>query len=171
MSTQRALKLENEVRNLNLNSHAKKFKSVESKEELIALRKKNNGYLSPQIIVDFAKDPKTAMHAYFEWDDSIGAQKWRLQQARAFVHLKFKLVSIPNPVKPQEFIIINDMTSLRIDRGTDKAYTKTTSIIEDVDKRKILLMEAKSEFMALRKKYQHLVELVDVWPLVDSIFK
>ena len=42
---------------------------------------------TPAEIVEKAKDESTELHKCFEWDDSIAAQRWRLQQARQIVCL------------------------------------------------------------------------------------
>ena len=44
-----------------------------------------DGILEPESVVDAARDPKSAMHDQFNWDDSEAAHSYRLQQARALI--------------------------------------------------------------------------------------
>ena len=49
-------------------------------EELEDIKSKGN--LTPDRIVNRAKNTKSVLHKYFEWDDNEAAEKWRLSQAR-----------------------------------------------------------------------------------------
>jgi hypothetical protein len=44
-----------------------------------------SGRLTPQIVLDAAKRESHPLHEYFEWDDSIAAQAWRVEQARGLI--------------------------------------------------------------------------------------
>lgn len=43
------------------------------------------GRLDPERVVEAARNPKSALHACFEWDDSAAAHAWRIAQARALI--------------------------------------------------------------------------------------
>ena len=49
-------------------------------------------------VVDVARDPKHPLHPRFEWDDSIAAEKWRLEQAGQLLRVTFR----PDPAKPRD---------------------------------------------------------------------
>lgn len=36
-----------------------------------------NGRLTPQLVVNAAKNPKSALHSRFEWDDTKAAARYR----------------------------------------------------------------------------------------------
>jgi hypothetical protein len=40
------------------------------------------GQLTPERIVEEARQPSSPLHSYFEWDDKIAAERHRLNQAR-----------------------------------------------------------------------------------------
>jgi len=44
------------------------------------------GAITPEIIVNEAKNPKSVLHPIFEWDDSRAAVNYRLQQARILLN-------------------------------------------------------------------------------------
>ena len=56
----------------------------EAVAELLRLPTKA-GVLEPAAVVDYARDPDTALHAYFDWEDSVAAEKWRIEQARRII--------------------------------------------------------------------------------------
>ncbi len=61
----------------------------EQKEKVakrLARLEAKHGRLTPLMVVDDARDPKSPLHAEFEWDDSLAGEKWRQQQARVLIH-------------------------------------------------------------------------------------
>lgn len=44
-----------------------------------------SGKLTAEDVVLAARDPESALHGCFEWDDSKAAEHWRLQQARSLI--------------------------------------------------------------------------------------
>jgi hypothetical protein len=40
-----------------------------------------NGAITPQIVVDTARDDNHPLHAHFEWDDSVAGEMYRCNQA------------------------------------------------------------------------------------------
>ena len=54
------------------------------KDELQALENRF-GRLTPLSVIDAAKDEKSELHKYFEWDDSKAGVAWRIEQARELI--------------------------------------------------------------------------------------
>lgn len=52
---------------------------------LNAMSKSNGGRITPQQIVDAARDEDSALHKFFEWNDGIAAENYRLMQARTLL--------------------------------------------------------------------------------------
>jgi hypothetical protein len=54
---------------------------------------KRHGTLTAELMVDEARDPKSRLHRYFQWDDKRAADEYRLAQARSMIAAsKFVLV-------------------------------------------------------------------------------
>lgn len=47
------------------------------------------GRITPALIVEVARDPESPLHQCFEWDDSIAAERHRLDQARRLLRLEY----------------------------------------------------------------------------------
>lgn len=43
------------------------------------------GTLTPESVIEAARNDKSALHGYFDWDDTIAAHKWRIEQARTLI--------------------------------------------------------------------------------------
>ena len=71
------------------------------REELLKLQDET-GRLTPSLVLSAAKDPQNPLHKHFEWDDSVAARKYRIDQARALIRqvslvIRDEVVSL-NPV-------------------------------------------------------------------------
>lgn len=56
----------------------------ESIEEILRIEREKG--LTPENIVIEAKKKTSPLHKFFEWDDSLAGEKWRLAQARILVN-------------------------------------------------------------------------------------
>lgn len=52
---------------------------------LAAIEKANGGLVTPDAVVADARNQKSPLHSYFEWDDTKAAHAHRLTQARALI--------------------------------------------------------------------------------------
>lgn len=131
--------------------------------ELDALVATHGGSISPRQVVDFARDPETALHTVFEWDDSVAAERFREVQAAHFIRAVVKSVPASNsgPVQVRAFV------ALTPDRG-EVSFRPIESVLDDPKRRAQLVADAFAELSALREKYQHLTELSAVWDAMDG---
>jgi len=53
--------------------------------ELNRMAKRNGGKITPKMIVEAARDESSLLHDYFEWDDTVAAEKYREMQARTLL--------------------------------------------------------------------------------------
>lgn len=52
---------------------------------LQALADQNNGTLTPDLVLESARDPTSPIHSSFTWADDVAAHKHRLDEARALI--------------------------------------------------------------------------------------
>ncbi len=114
------------------------------------------GLLDPRRVVDYARDPDTALHRQFEWDDSLAAEQHRLWQARQIIRLRFTVFEEDGPP-------VRTFVSLRSDRMAGRGYRALSSVLSDRELRQVLLDEALAELRRARERYTHLKELSGVW--------
>jgi len=117
-------------------------------QELNAVAAENGGMLRPADVVEYAKDPGTALHSMFEWDDTEAAHKYRLQQARQII----RVVTITSPINQDEKV--RAFVSLKSDRYNDRGYREMVAIITDEQLMDVLEAEARMEAQVFIDKYQ-----------------
>lgn len=112
---------------------------------------------TPSSILEFARNEESELHKCFEWDDTVAAEKYRLQQARNIV---CNLVYQEKKEEP---------TKLRVfyNQSSTNTYQPTRVLVRNEDTYKELLMQAKSELRAFKNKYKMLTELEDIFNLID----
>lgn len=129
--------------------------------ELESVARKHGGMLPARAVVDFARDPETALHSMFDWDDTEAAENWRVHQARNII------ASVT--IEPRPNVVIRAWCSLPSDRGGDSpAYRPTMRVMSDADLRAQLLASVKDELGRLRHKHANLSELAHVWKAIDE---
>lgn len=57
--------------------------------------KQKSGKLTPETVVQNAKNKKSILHELFEWDNTIAGEKYRLQQARTIIN-NVEVVTVSN---------------------------------------------------------------------------
>lgn len=112
---------------------------------------------TPDQILEYAKRPDTELHKCFEWDDSVAAHHYRLQQARTVV---CHLVVVPQMqnAEPQKF---------RLLQKTDDGYKPVKIIYQNKTEYEKLLERARGELKAFKERYHMLTELEEILALID----
>lgn len=116
----------------------------------------SHGQLTPRLVVDLARDPEHELHSRFEWDDSIAAEKFRVEQARDLirkVRVVYKQGDENNP--PQTIRAYHSLPD-----GDGHAYRSTDEIVQDPLLSKMLLAQAERDWKDLHRRYAHLADFL-----------
>lgn len=118
-----------------------------------------SGQITPQEVLEKAKDLNSELHKCFEWDDTIAAEKYRLQQARSII---INLVYVPKKEEEQ---------SVRCFSLTSKVstYQPTQQFLVQEDEYQTLLKRALAELEAFKRKYHTLAELEAVFEAMETV--
>lgn len=133
------------------------MKAKKWEAELRSIAAKHRGKLRPEDVVAFARDPATALHVRFTWDDSKAACAYRLWQAR-------ELIAVTVIVMPETGKSYRAFVSMVGDRAMDGGgYRSLVTVLGDRGLRMALLAEALAEFDRWRAKYEALKELAPIF--------
>jgi hypothetical protein len=128
------------------------------KDELLRLQQEHGGILQAEIGVAWARDnPTSELHGALEWNDGKAGHQHRLTQMRQLIRVH---------VRTEEDV--RQLISLTIDRTQPGGgYRHIDDVLPVPELRAILLADAFAELERIRIKYQHLVELANVWLELD----
>ena len=132
-------------------------------EELRYLSELHGDQFTPEIILEYAKNPDTALHDRFVWDDGEAGYRYRLQQAQQIIR-----VTVIKQEKEEKTIEVRAYWNLPSDRGTS-VYRPIEVVMENPDMNAELLDMAKGELRAFRNKYKNLVTLSKIFDEIDKL--
>lgn len=136
--------------------------------ELKAIAHANNGTLLPEKVVAYARNKKTALHSAFEWDDTMAAHAWRIDQARGLIQVAVEVIHVENEdITVRAFVA---PLSVRGD-GDEGGYRMTETLLRTRDGRADILATALAELESFQKKYKFLTELMEVFRAADRVRK
>lgn len=118
------------------------------------------GKLTAEELLNANRAEDAPLHDSFEWDDSVAAESWRMQQARHIINSLEIVTENREPVRAFFSIIRSEPNYRHID-----------TILQRQDDTEALLKMALSELQAFQKKYSQLMELAAVFSAIDSIAK
>lgn len=118
----------------------------------------NNG-VTPEEVLNIAKNENTELHKCFEWDDNVAAEKYRLNQARSILQM---IVVIPEEkeVAPRRVFQIS---------SEQNVYQPLKFFMKNDDEYQVLLSRAIGELRAIATRYQSLEELSDIFELIELL--
>ncbi len=138
----------------------------EIKSELEYIRNENGGFLHPEKVVEYAKDPNSALHSRFTWDDNEAAAKYRIAEARAIIRVAV-IINDKLPENTRAYV------SLSADRR-EGGYRATTEVINDEILSEIMLQDCIKELTRIKLKYdkiKSLCELDDLFSAIDNVIR
>ena len=130
--------------------------------ELDQIRLAHDGVIKPEDVVEFAKDPATALHTHFEWDDTEAAREYRLVQARTVIRLCITIVQ--EDVPP-----VRAFVSLPSDRVRGGGYRSIQDVVNDESRRQEMLRDALERLQAIKRTYAHLQALRPIFDAMEKV--
>ena len=117
------------------------------------------GKITPMEVLEKAKDETTELHKCFEWNDSIAAEKYRLEQAKNII----RMLVYEKETKEQEVVRYYAKTE------TKHVYQPTKQFLVQEDEYQGLLRRALAELEAFKNKYHTLTELESIFDAMETI--
>jgi len=107
------------------------------------------GSLTPDIVLQDARDPESPLHSEFTWDSEEAARKWNLEEARRLI----RSVKIEIKTTKYHLTAIGYVRDPDCDRR-EQGYVSTVSLRSDTEKaRRALLSELSRADAALQRAY------------------
>lgn len=140
---------------------------VEAYREILRLKSENQNSVSPELLVESAKNIDSALNTLFTWDDTEAARSYRILQAATILRsIEVVYVSGPkNPVRAFEIV----QNKRRGDPKTVTLYSTVEEACADPDVHARLVAEAVRGLMAWRNRYQNLNEMRQLVRIIDKV--
>ena len=135
-------------------------------DELHELYQDNDGLLTPEKIVEAARNVKTELHSHFEWDNSIAATQYRIQQARELLRVTVEYVHDGKGKRIPQRVFV----SLSDDRK-EGGYRSSVDVFNNKEYRAQLLRDALEDLETFKRKYFELKELAEIFDAISKVNK
>ena len=137
-------------------------------EVVEAIRAKNNGSATAELVVNVAKAKRNPLHDEFEWDDSVAGHQHRLTQARGLLRNFVVVRDDITTDRPQRVYQVVREAEQKKPGRIRHVYKSTEDIMHDEDLRAELLHRALRELISFRDRYRDLQELAIVIRTIDE---
>lgn len=134
-------------------------------ETLEHLRLRHGGTLRPESVVQAAQEPDSALHRYFEWNDTEAARKYRLHQADYLI----RAVVVCPEEDERPFEPVRAFVCIEESPGAARVFTHVCEAMRDDSLRQQVLERARSELAAWRRRYAHLAEFAAIFDAIDAL--
>ncbi len=120
-------------------------------EELAKLAKGSAGRLTPSAVVEAARNPRSAMHKCFEWDDAKAAAAFRLDQARDLIRVIRTVDEEDQPTRA--FLSVADPSGV--------SYRAAQEIAGSRELQLAVLKQAERDLEAFERRYRDLQDVCE----------
>jgi len=123
-------------------------------ETLAAIKARTKGRCNSKTILTAARDKSNYLHRFFDWNNTVAGEKWRLEQARALMSC-VEIVETHNGRERRLPAFIS-----LIDRG-GRGYHTVQDVMNSDDLQVIALKQAEADFEAYAKRLMQFGEIAD----------
>lgn len=123
------------------------------RDELLTVRDQH-GRLTPQLVVEAARDPEHPLHSRFEWDDAVAGEAWRRQQAHELIRKAKVVYREADESTPEKSV--RAFVAIRAEEG--HVFDPVEEVAEDPFRRKLALADMEREWKALFKRFKEYEE-------------
>lgn len=138
------------------------YQGVKAEEVVAELNKISTETITPEQVLDAARDENSLLHRFFEWDDSVAAEKYRKSQAQQML-LKISYVSDDEDAKPKRYYH-------NVSYATGE-YHSVSYIFKHEDAYELLKKRALDYLRAAESKFAEVKELDSVWDAIRDALK
>ena len=112
-----------------------------------------NTPITPENLLNMARDPDNPLHPLFEWDNDVAAEKYRLHQARQIVsHIVFKEQVGEQEVERKMYF---SLTHAVREEEPERQYVSVRKVEQDEHLRNQVEEQAMRELRSFADKYRH----------------
>ena len=138
-----------------------KHETVE--DRLAAIHKLNGGRITPDAVVEDARDPRSPLHSHFEWDDSAAARQYRLDQARALIRtVKLEISIVSNTIAAPHYV--RDPRA-----GDGQGYVALSQVRSEDDLARQVMRDEMSRVLAAMERARSVSDVLDMTGELDNL--
>lgn len=115
-----------------------------------------HGKLTPEIVVNEARDKDHPLHNRFEWDNEVAGEAWRREQAHRLIQKVKVVYREADDNQPEKSV--RAFHAVRSEKG--HVYEPVGKVVRDDFTRQLLLNDMRREWQALKRRYEEFEEFL-----------
>lgn len=123
-------------------------------EALAKITESNGGLLEPEDVVAAAREDEHPLHQHFEWNDSVAAHHFRLDQARSIIRVVRVIDDEATDGTSRAFLSVKDDGKV--------SYRSITDVKSSLQLQMAVLNQAERDLMAFERRYQDMMDVCDL---------
>jgi len=131
------------------------------------------GVITPLDVVEEAKSESSPLHDYFEWDNDVAAEKYRLHQARNLINSIIVVIETPEEtIEERAFFnvkIEKEVQEVDEEAEIKQAYVPVSVVVKEKSYRDQILEQALREITYWKRKYENLTELSVIFEAIETV--
>lgn len=125
-----------------------------------------DGNVTKEAFLEESRPEDAPTHSLFEWNDSVAAEKYRLEQSRKVIN---NLVVTVHTEKQEEPITAKALVNVEPEAHKHASFISITTAMSSTDTAEIVLRHALEELETFESKYRSLKELAHVFAAIDEL--
>lgn len=124
---------------------------------------KKYGECTASLLLEEARNKKSQLHSLFEWDDTVAAEKFRLDQATKII----TAVAVIYDNNNEEPIITRAFVN--VGAKNNGSFITMATALSNEKSRSIVFQHALEELQTFKAKYAGLQELAELFKSIDKL--
>lgn len=123
---------------------------------------------TPNDVLEAARNPRSPIHRYFDWDDTSAAEKYRLHQARNLVNsiqIEFIGRTSTHVTKAYISVVRTEDDEVAVEDGEikdgNRRYVEMSRVLDDDEMRAVMKAKLAAELRAMRGRYNLFIDLIN----------
>ncbi len=127
---------------------------------------RQHGRVDQKMLVEAARDPAHPLHGYFEWDDTIAAEKYRESQALRMIMASKFVVMLNSQGHPTPRVAEATPVRKLLPAFDTGGFDLRVNVLNEVEARKELVARKKAQ---LKSWVRESIDIVELAPLRQAI--
>jgi len=132
-------------------------------EAIEDLQDKIGAEVKPSHLLDAARSKSHRLHSYFEWNNSVAAEKYRNEQAKDMI--RSVVIIIETPIGPTE---TRAFVSVKSETEDGRRFVTVAQAMSNENYRNQAIEEALKKARFWRSQYKKYTELAPIFEAIDS---
>lgn len=134
------------------------------RERLEELTKAHGGVLTPEVVVEDARNESSPLHKHFEWSEKKAAEAFRIEQARRLIReVKIQIVTESRRITTVAYIRNPDASA------GEAGYVPTLSLRNNSDRAHVALVEEFARVRSALRRARDLAAVIGEEGAIDAL--